>query len=144
MLLHLCRPSLPGCGRQIQLVAHSASISAALSLTGVNTTYRVIALPIRRERRQQVPRVVCDPILQHYASPVGYIWIVSEGEYTGGREFGRKERLRPRLGRVLGGPRLVAITGKAVHEDDAEKNTLAGCPFNGSWIYTHSISPSSR
>lgn len=99
-------------------------VSAGLFHPDLPGAYCVVILPVRRERRQQIPRVVCDPILRHHIPPVGHICIVSEGEYTRGRDLGREEGLRPWFGRVLGCPRLVAIAGQAVYEDDAGREII--------------------
>jgi hypothetical protein len=62
--------------------------------------------------------VVSNSTLRYYAVPVGHICIVSEHEYACGWELGWEEGLGPWFGRVLGGPRLLAIAGPAVHKDD--------------------------
>ena len=68
--------------------------------------------------------------------PVGHICIIAKREYAGGRELGREERLRPWLGRFPGGPRLVAIAGKAVYEDDTVKEVLVVCLAEDGYAYS--------
>jgi hypothetical protein len=63
--------------------------------------------------------MVSDPVLRDYASPVRHVCIVSEREYAGRREFGRKEGLGPWLGRTAGSPRLFSVAGQTMDEDDA-------------------------
>jgi hypothetical protein len=84
---------------------------------GTAHAYSVIILAKRRERREQVPRVVCDPILRDHASPTGHMCIVSEREYARSWEFGWEEGLGPWFERVWGAPRLLSITSQAVNED---------------------------
>lgn len=62
-----------------------------------------------------------DPVLRHHSSPICHVCIVSEREHARGRELGREKGLGPRLGRVAGRPRLLAVAGQAVDEDDAER-----------------------
>jgi hypothetical protein len=63
--------------------------------------------------------MVCNPTLRHHASPVRHVCIVSECEDARGRGLGRKEGLGQRLGRVLGGPGLLAVLSQAMNKDDA-------------------------
>jgi hypothetical protein len=69
--------------------------------------------------------VVSNPVLRHHSSPVCHICIVSEREQARGRKLGREEGLGPRLGGIVGGPRLLAIAGQAVDEDDADRGLSA-------------------
>jgi hypothetical protein len=63
--------------------------------------------------------VVPNPTLGHHTAPIRHVCIVSEREYAGRREFGRKEGLGPWLGRTAGSPRLFSVAGQTMDEDDA-------------------------
>lgn len=78
--------------------------------------------------------MVGNPILRHHAPPVRHVCIVSEGEDACGRELGREEGLGPRLGRVAGGPCLLAVASQAVDKDDARLGILARC-YPGAKMY---------
>lgn len=122
--VHPRKPVPPSCGRQILSVVRSARVSTPATSAELGT-YRAVVLSIRSEGRQQVPRVVCDPTLRHYTSPVGHICVVSKCKDAGSRKHGWEKGFGPWLGRALGSPRLIAIAGQAVDKDDAEQQTLA-------------------
>ena len=67
--------------------------------------------------------MVGNPILRHHAPPVRHVCIVSECKDARGREFGWEEGLGPRLGRVAGGPGLLAVASQAVDKDDARQRS---------------------
>ena len=101
-------------------------ILLALALYPVYTaarTYCIVLLSIRRERRQKMPSVVGNPILRHHTPPVRHICIVPECKDACGREFGREEGFRPRLGRGASGPGLFAVASQAVNKDDTGRRS---------------------
>lgn len=62
--------------------------------------------------------MVSDPALRHHALPVRHVCIISECEDARSRKLGREEGLGPWLGRVGGGPGLLAVARQAVDKDD--------------------------
>jgi hypothetical protein len=81
-------------------------------------TYSIVILPIPRDGSQQIHGMVSNPILRDHASPVCHICIISDCEDASVGNFGRQQSLRPWSGRILCLPRLLAVSGKAVDENN--------------------------